>query len=346
MQTSSNIICTPQALTKSVHTCASEGCRSVNYYRQAKRVNIIPILESNFIRHFQALFIISSKSNSRTKLISYYMRITYILLKTGGVGVFKDANGNPMFGELENVRCNFIGDIISYDIVPFNFGYSDYRHHFFRYSEFSHYPNFALVLPARKGIKSQYFVLFDDLNDGFDNKRINQDNNMIKYFYDAGTINQGDKVNIRMTPSVDNMGIAVTYRERIPSDLRNDESKKDNGSGVIKALTEGEGLGLIPNKYQNDTQMAWYNFEKGFKFLCLMVGVRENKDSKGANQTHAEVQNNNFSFDLAENYMLNTIQELVYNWNEAFNEDNMVEKTVTIDYSNNNNNGGLDDVLL
>lgn len=344
MEVKSKVVHTPSSLQKSRHVCVNEGCSSYNYYRQAEKISIIKDIEDYLIRHYQSLFIIKTKNDKRSKLMKYWLRISYILFKSGRVGCYKNSEGQPIFGYMWNTFYNVVGDVVKTELRPNIYGSYVIEDNIFTFSWDTIKDSFVYIeLPRKKGLLSQYWNLIKNCDDGFDNIRIDQDNNMIKYYLDAGTLNEGDQLRVVTSPSVNNMGIAVVTREFIPNSDKNKEEVKNNdkNSEIKQMLLQGQSTGLQPNQYQNNTQLAWLNFQNAWKFLCLNSGVRENRDFKKANITNPEVQNDNFSYEIAENYILQILQEFIDNWNDIFNEENYIEKTVEINYNVQNSSSNF-----
>lgn len=348
---------TTSSLQKPYHVCIDEGCQSVTSYRQSQRISIIKDIEDQLIKQFQAMFNIRNlefeEKDEESKLQEYYFRMTHILYKYGTLAVWQDSNKNLVFGYMGQIWYNAVGDAIKYDIYIHRFGNLITGVNDIYVWDVIKNNTFYVFLPRRKGLAEQYSRLIKYANDSFDNLRIDQDNSMIKYYFDAGTIPEGWKLKVSTTPSVDNMGIAVVTSQLIPANGNNVKTSQDKMEDVKNFLMNNEGKGLIKNDYQSTLQLSINNMTYSWKLLCMFSGLRENKEIKKANQTEKEVEYSNFSYDVGENFVLQSIKKLVRESNKMFGEQNYIEKVAEIiqrddDKStlNQPREFGLDDVII
>lgn len=338
------IECSTKALEKDEHMCLQEGCKSYSRLRQSIRINIIPNVEDKTIEYYQSLFRIydeddkDGKKGNETLLMKYWLRITYIILKGGNGGVYKDSNEQPIFGSLVNHKYNVVGDIKQYDIQPKNYGNQiiEARNTWSWGDILNEENSFPIELPYRKGIKERHLNWLRSLNDAFDNIRINLDNNAIKHYLVGGIENEDWEIKLKVTPSVNSAGWAAVTWEFLPKNpdnyknMSNNEKIEQYKKLMTDFMSSNDETHLIQNKYQDTTDSAWNNWAQFWKLYCLMTSMRYSPEDKKADLTGREVENNYFSYELGENFILQTWKTFIKKWNKLFNENNQIEKTVNI----------------
>lgn len=327
------------------HYCVKNGCQTKNTFRQSERQDLVPDYEDWMIKMLQATYRIKNyeqeetDANNKTKNFlpvkqttcqKYYKRWSYILYKMGSLGVFRDYNNLPVFGWLDNVYYNVVGDAIRYDIRPKRWGsmtLDGYRD-VYNWNYISD-RCFYEELPRKKGIKQQYHKFIKNVSNAADNIRITQDNSIIKYYLDAGTIPEDYLLNVSTNPTVNNSGIAVVDTSMIPKN-KDDKTPEEKKKDITAFVTKMRGKGLIKNDYQDNTRESILYYDHCWKVLSVVSGIRESREIKKGNQAGREIEYNNFSYDISENDILQMLQSIVYQWNEAFGEKNYIEPVFNI----------------
>ena len=263
--------------------------------------------------------------------MKHYNKLSYLFYKTGGFGVYKTTENEPIYGRIIHDWYDANGFLAKWDILTKASG----RYYPKRKPKRIELPwemikndTFAAQTLKRVGVLQEYHDLIKTYNDSLDTFRINLDNSAAKFCYDAGVIPEDVVLSLMTRPAIDNYGVLIISRHIRAKDPKQKLELK--GEHLQKTALVGQGKGLTPITYQDNTQQVIASVDLARRLLCEFVGIREDKNVKKANLTVKEVEEDYYTYELAENRLLSIWQEIVRQWNKLFGEDNVIEKAVVV----------------
>lgn len=302
------------------HNCLKSECGQYtpqDFHKPAP-IYILKNLKDYLIIHFQSLLLLEPSPNS--KLEKYWLRFLYILLKYGSLAVLKKGN-EIIYGKIKLDTFDRNGDIDNFLIESIKPAKKTVHptKEFINDIIFCNLSNFKPIFKNHSNIAGQ-------VEESFENIRINQWNTSIKYYIMNNSTEEGH-YQITVKPARNYMGIAVVEKSLIPNQKSENETKNDNsnnnGANADDWLSDNK---LITNDYKNDNEESWKNFKSSWDFWCLLNGIRENRVTKMAQLTKDEAKNQDFTFEIKENFWYMKVKKFVNDWNKLFDEDNKVAR--------------------